>query len=338
MTILPPTTAWSGANNGNSTGARWRSCQGWTGANCGKFWNCAAGATTDGFDIEQPPTTHNWLIGGIGPLVAGGGGNAGGHGPGTYDSLGTNVFPNSLYYAQLQDRIAVPNLQTREYRIGAINLFSSNNVVSLDTIRSNTVKTAAAGSPLDNFGIVTNGHWVPFTFNFNLSSNEQIVAATLSLSMLAATNNDTNDVLYLDSLTNAFLFSNLGWLPLATVSTNPSVHVLDLNGQLGLLANGQLNVAVQNDAGVDWATLELKVAPMLTTFTNALLPVADATVRAGVYVTNNFGDLATLTANESTLPINEQKAYLRWDLSGVTGQILQARVRLVPINVAGGGT
>ncbi|HSY17313.1 MAG TPA: hypothetical protein VK815_03225 [Candidatus Acidoferrales bacterium] len=322
------------ANNGNA-GAAGNPGQGWTGANC-SFWNCAAGASTDGFDIEQASTTHNWLVGGIGPLVSGGSG-AGGHGPGTYDSIGTNVFPNSLYYAQLQDRIAVPGLQTREYRIGGINLFTNSTPVTLDTTWSNTVRTAAAGLPVDNFCVVTNGHWVPFTFNFNLSSNEQIIAATLSLSLLAATNSDTNDVLYLGSLTNSFLFSDLGWFPLSTVRTNPTVEVLDLSGQLGLLANGQLNVAVQNDAAVDWAVLELKVAPILTAFTNALEPVADATVRAGFFATNNFGGTATLTVNEATLPDNEQKAYLRWDLSGVTGKILQARVHLVPVNVAGGG-
>ena len=308
--------------------------QGWTGANC-VFWNCAAGADTNGFTIEAPPLTHNWLIGGIGPLAAGGG--SGLQAPGTFDSLGTNVFPNSLYYAQLQDRIAAPGLQTREYRIGAINLFSSNNPVSLDMAWSNTVQTAAAGEPLDNFGVVTNGHWVPFTFNFSLANNEQIVAATLSLSMLAAANTDTNDVLYLGSLTHSFLFSNLGWLPLSTASTNPSVQVLDLSGQLELLTNGQLNVAVQSDVAVDWAKLELKVAPIMTTFTNTLTPTDDATVRAGTYATNNFGGLATLTVNEATLPINEQKAYLRWDLSGVAGTILQARVQLVPINVAASG-
>ena len=321
------------ANNGNA-GAAGNPGQGWTGANS-TFWNCAAGANTNGFDIEQPPMTHNWLIGAIGPLASGGG--SGLHTAGTYDSLGTNVFPNSLYYAQLQDHIAVPNLQTREYRIGAINLFTSNNPVSLDTTWSNTVNSAAAGLPLDNFGVVANGHWVPFSFNFKLANNEQIVAATLSLSMLAAANNDTNDVLYLDSLTNSFLFSNLNWLPLSTVNTNPSVQVLDLSGQLNLLTNGQLNVAMQNDVGVDWASLELKVAPILTTFTNSLQAVADATVRAGAYATNNFGGLATLTVNEATLPINEQKAYLRWDLSGVAGKILQARVHLVPVDVASDG-
>ena len=320
------------ANQGNS-GA---SGHGWCGANCA-VWNCAAGADTNGFTVQNPPTARNWLIGAIGPLVPGGSGTAGPHGPGTYDSLGTNVFPNSLYYAQLQDRIASPNLQTREYRIGAINLFSNSTPVSLDTTWSNTVNTAAAGQPVDNFDVVTNGHWVPFTFNFNLSSNEQIVAATLSLSMLAAASNDTNDMLYLDSLTNGFLFSDLGWLPLSTANTNPSVEVLDLSSQINLLADGKLNVAVQNDVGVDWAVLELKVAPILTTFTNSLQPVADATVRAGVYATNNFGDTATLTVNEATLADNEQKAYLRWDLSGVTGQILQARVHLVPVNVASDG-
>jgi hypothetical protein len=321
------------ANNGNA-GAAGNPGQGWTGANCA-FWNCAAGASTNGFDIEQPFGTHNWLIGALGPLAAGGG--SGIHTPGTYDSLGTNIFPNSLYYAQLQDRVAQPNLQPREYRIGAINLFSSNNAVSLDTTWSNTVKSAA-GMPLDNFGVVTNGHWVPFTFNFALANNERIVGASLAISMLAAPNNsDTNDVLYLDSLTNSFLFSNLDWLPLSTVNTNPTVEVLDLASQLNLLSDGQLNVAIQNDAAVDWAELDLKVAPILTTFTNSLSPTDDATVRGGSFATNNFGGLATFTVNKATLPNNEQKGYLRWDLSGVTGAILQARVHLVPVNVASSG-
>lgn len=317
------------ANQGNS-GA---SGHGWCGANC-VVWD----STADFFTVEGPPTAHNWLIGSIGVTNAGGGGTAGPHGAGTYDSLGTNVFPNSLYYAQLQDRIASPNLQVREYRIGGINLFSNSTPVSLDTMWSNTVKTAAAGLPLDNFGVVTNGHWIPFTFNYTISTNERVVSATLSLSMLAAASGDTNDVLYLDSLTNSFLFSDLGWLPLSTANTNPTVKVLDLSGQLNLLANGKLNVAVQNDVALDWAVLELKVAPILTTFTNSLPPVADATVRAGTYSTNNFGDTATLTVNEATLADNEQKSYLRWDLNGVTGKILQARVRLVPVNVASGGT
>jgi len=318
-------------NNGNA-GAAGDPGQGWTGANC-TFWNDASGASTNGFAIEAPPTAHNWLIGGVGPRVAAGG--AGLQGPGTYDSVGTNVFPNSLYYAQLQDSIAQPDLQPREYRIGAINLFTSNNPVSLDLAWSNTVHTAAGGEPLDNFGVVTNGHWVPFTFNFQLASNETIVAASLSLSMLAATNNDTNDVLYLGSLTNSFLFSNLGWFPPSTVSTNPTVETLDLSGQLGLLASGQLNVALQNDAGVDWAELDLEVAPNLTTFTNTLAPTDDATVRAGSFATNNFGGTPTLTVNEATLPNDEQKAYLRWDLNGINGTILQARVQLTPISVAG---
>jgi len=55
------------ANAGNA-GAAGEPGQGWTGANCA-FWNCAAGADTNGFTIEGPPTAHNWLIGAIGPLV-----------------------------------------------------------------------------------------------------------------------------------------------------------------------------------------------------------------------------------------------------------------------------
>src|SRR5207237_1117268 len=126
------------------------------------------------------------------------------HAPGTYDSSGsgaTNVFPNSLYYAQLQDRLAVPNTQPRDYWLGVIDGFTNiipRDVVTLDAAWSNAVKAAAAGQPLDPFNVVTNNHWIPFTFNFTPGANEHIVGATLALA-LRATNSASGDVLYLGS-------------------------------------------------------------------------------------------------------------------------------------------
>src|SRR5204862_4568488 len=127
-------------------------------------------------------------------------------GPGTYDSSGpsgsggANVFPHSLYFAQMQDRLAAPSLKTRDYWIGDIDGFTNSapggESVPVDNAWRTSIQGAAAGQPLDGFDVVTNGHWVPFTFNFSLGASERVIAATLTLSM-RATNSASGDVLYL---------------------------------------------------------------------------------------------------------------------------------------------
>ncbi|MGD0260908.1 MAG: DNRLRE domain-containing protein [Verrucomicrobiota bacterium] len=327
--------------NGNNLDAQnagnYGTGHGWEGANC-VIWNSAA----KGFIVQNPPGARNWLIGSVGPIQTGTA-YVGPHAPGTYDSSGsgaTNVFPDSLYFAQLQDRLASPGLQARDYWLGAIDAFTNGPpdgvVVPVDAGWRAAVQASAAGQPLDNFDVVTNNHWVPFTFNYSLSSTEHVVAATLSLSLLAAYS-ATNDALYLGSLSNSFTFAALQWLPIATAVTNPTVRVLDLTSQLSLLTNGQLNAALQGDIGVDWAMLELEVAPNSSASPTTLAPVADATVWGGVNATNNYGSAATLTAELNSSANSLARAYLRWDLTGVSGNVTQARVSLTPLSVGTGG-
>jgi hypothetical protein len=307
---------------------------GWEGANC-VIWDSKA----SNFIVQNPPGARNWLIGSVG-TIKNGTVYVGPHDPGTYESAGSSgpdVFPNSLYYSQLQDRMAAPNLQTRDYWLGDMLQFTNNSptgdVVPVDAAWRTALQSVAGGQSLDAFDVVTNNHWVPFTFNYSLSAAEHVVAATLSMAM-RATNSATGDVLYLDTTANSFSFSNLGWLPIAAgATTNTSVRVLDLTGQLGLLADGKLNVAVQGDIGIDWAVLELQVAPNITAFTNTIAPVADALVRAGVNAGLNFGSASTLTVKADTSADNDRKAYLRWDLGGVAGTVYQAKVRLTPVSV-----
>ena len=241
------------------------------------------------------------------------------HDPGTYDSHGSNVFPNSLYYAQLQDRLAAPNLQTREYWLGVIDGFTNGiprDVVALDSGWSNAVRSVAAGQPLDAFNVVTNNHWIPFTFNYSLGATDQVVAATLALA-LRATNSAASDVICLGSTSNSFTFSSLGWLPIGT-GTNTTVRVLDLGSQLNLLTNGQLNVAVQGDAGIDWAMLELQVAPVVATHTNIIYPVADTYARGGINAGPNYGTNTTIQVKTDNSANNLRRGYLRWNLAGIS--------------------
>jgi hypothetical protein len=322
----------NGGNNDIQNAGNFGTGHGWEGANC-VIWN----NTAKGFIVQNPPAARNWLIGSIGP-IQNGTAYVGPHDPGTYDSSGTgatNVFPHSLYFAQLQDRLAAPNLQTRDYWLGDIDSFTNSppagEIVPVDAAWRSAVQAAAGGRPPDAFDVVTNNHWVPFTFNFSLGANERVVAATLSLA-LRATNSASGDALYLNSTTNSFTFSSLGWLPIAT-GTNTTVRVLDLAGQLDALTNGLFNAAVQGDIGVDWALLELQVAPNSSAGTLSLSPAADATVRGGAFAGNNFGTTNTLTVKNDSTADNTRQAYLRWDLSGVTQKVTQARIILTPVSV-----
>lgn len=307
---------------------------GWAGAN-EAVWNSKA----DAFIVESPVTARNWLIGSVGPLTTNTAA-VGAHADGTYDSPGTNVFPNSLYYAQLQERLAAPAVQTRDYWLGDIDGFTNDvaggEKVYLDTTWSNAVKSAAAGQPLDGFDAVTNNHWIPFTFSFSLATNESLLAATLSLAM-RATNSAASNTLYIGTLTNGLSFTNLGWQGIGA-GTNTAVRVLDLDGQSGSFATNQLNLAVKGDLGIDWAMLELQVATIPSALvTNALLPVADTFVRAGANATNNYGTNTTIEIKTDASADVVRQGFLRWDLSGISGRIAHARVRLMPTGVGTNG-
>jgi hypothetical protein len=67
-----------------------KSLQGWAGANV-VVWN----STADSMDVEKPPTAQNWVIGGVADTR---------NGDGYFESFGKEVWPRSLYYAQLNDR------------------------------------------------------------------------------------------------------------------------------------------------------------------------------------------------------------------------------------------
>ncbi len=301
---------------------------GWSGANCVAY-NCDADG---GYVVQNPPGAHNWLIGSLGK-INNGTVYVGPHDPGTYDSPGTNVFPNSLYYAQLQDRLAVPKLETREYWLGEIDRFTTApEAVPLDAAWSNAVRVVAGVKPLDSFDVVATNHWVPFTFNYALAPSDRIIGASLTLA-LRAVSSSTNQTLYLDSSTNAFSFASLGWLPIGT-GTNTTVRVLDLTAQTNRLSDGQFNVAVSDGVGIDWALLQLDVAPdMSGAGVTTLTPVADATVNGGVSANLNYGTATALIVKEDTSSDFDRKAFLRWDLSSVTGTVASAKIRLTPVSV-----
>ena len=320
------------ANNYGNEGTS----HGWSGAN-ELDWNCTAAG---GFKVKNPPTAQNWLIGGIGVLQPDNAAIPPNPASGTYDSLGSNVFPNSIYYAQLQDRVSIPNPDVREYWTGDIDQFSSTNSggdsVPVDAAWKTIIQTAAGTNFVNGFDITTTNQWIPFSFTPLLTANDRIVGGTLSLAMRSVSGNSSGAILYLDSITNGTTFSSLGWSPIAT-ATNTTVRVLDLGNQLGPISDGKLNLAVAGDVGIDWAMLELQIAQVQTYSTNFILPVADAYVRGGTNAGLNFGNDTILTVKTDGTTNNLRQGFLHWDLTGYTNNFVQARVRLIPVSVGTNG-
>jgi hypothetical protein len=298
---------------------------GWAGGNC-VAWNCDA---SSGFVVQNPPTARNWLIGSIG-AIKNGTVYVGPHDPGTYGANGTNVFPQSLYHNQLNNRLMAPGLQAREYVLGDFDQFSNANGAndSVDGAWLAQVAAQAGGAAnVTNFDALGGNKWIAWTHTFELDPNDAIVRATLWVSVRGIGSGWNSDQIFFDSIANAHAVTNFAG-SVATVGA--TVLAIDLGDQLSLLTDGKLNLAVQDDLAVDWSTLELHVAPTFPTVTTALLPEADAYVRGGSFAGNNFGTAAVLSTKEDANDEFTRRAWLRWDVSTVAGKIVHAKVRLVP--------
>ncbi|HZO84810.1 MAG TPA: DNRLRE domain-containing protein, partial [Verrucomicrobiae bacterium] len=302
---------------------------GWAGGNC-VAWNCDA---SSGFVVQNPPTARNWLIGSIG-AIKNGTVHVGPHDPGTYDANGTNVFPQSLYHNQLNNRLIAPGLQIREYVVGDMDEFSSTNIgggsVTVDSTWLAQVTAQAGGAAnVTNFDALGGNKWIPWTHSFQLDPGDRIVSAVLWISVRGIGSGWASDEIFFDTLANNRSITNFAPTIGASGST---VLTIDLADQLALLADGRLNLAVQDDLAVDWSALELGVAATFPTLTNVLVAEADAFVRGGSFAANNFGTAATLTTKEDANDEFTRRAFLRWDLTGVAGKVVHARVRLTPVS------
>src|SRR5262249_15920326 len=116
--------------------------QGWTGANV-VFWNC----TTDKMDVEQPPTAQNWAIGCKAKFTP--------TSNGFLEPINHPVDPQSLYHAQLEDRLAREFGVSSQVRVTAKPVFGQANAVSV-TI-TNVSKAKIAGPVLIVFTSLPKG-------------------------------------------------------------------------------------------------------------------------------------------------------------------------------------
>ena len=318
------------AINGNEINVRNRgnsgTGHGWAGAYMA-VWNCEA----DGFRVRNPPTARNWLIGSIGPIGSSSGFAVGADPAGTYDSSGPTgkaVHPRSLYYGQLQQRLKWPGSEFREVWLGDVDQHNSTdaagNTVNCDAAWLAQVEALDALPAESTFDTLVGNRYSAFTFDCPLDPGDTIVAASLTVS-LRAVGSATNDSLWLDSTSSPQSFSSLGWTPVAT--TAPTVRTMEVAP--ALLADGRLNIALGTNSRVDFAVLHLQVQKVQpSTHTVTLTPVADAYVQGGTSAGNNFGTATSLQTKDITASDVNRESFLRWDLSGVSGKIVQAKVRL----------
>lgn len=316
-------------NRGNSgTG------HGWAGGYMA-LWNCKA----DGFRVRNPPTARNWLVGSIGTIGTSSGFSVGADPAGTYDSSGPTgtgkaVHPRSLYYGQLQQRMKWPRSEFREAWLGDVDQHSSTGgvgeIANCDAAWLAQVEAIGA-SPADaKFDYLVGNRHIACTLDFPLDPGDTVVAASLSVS-LRGIGNAESDNIWLDDATIPQSYASLGWTPIST--TAPTVRTMELTP--AMLADGRLNLAFGTNTAVDFVVLHLQVQKALpATHTVILSPVADAYAQGGTNANTNFGTATSLHTKEDSNVNLDREAFLRWDLSALSGKIIDAKVRLAGVSTS----
>ena len=295
---------------------------GWAGA-YSVVWNSTAASA---FRVRNPPTARNWLVGSRGTILASGA-PVGADPDGTYDNSGPSGVPvqvSSLYYGQLQQRLTSPGSEFREVWLGEVDQHTGP-AQAVNCNPTWLAQVQALGATHSNFDDLTTQGNVAFTFDYTLDPGDIVVAASLTISLRATGTGADTDTLRLDSTASPTSYATLGWLPIST--TAPTVCTVEVSP--ALLTDGRLNVALGTHSAVDFATLHLQVRKSPPpTYVITLNPVADAYVRGGIYANTNFGTAVSLLTKDITTSDVHRKSIIRWDLSGITGKIVGAQVRL----------
>ena len=182
--------------------------------------------------------------------------------------------------------------QTREYLLGDIDGIHYDGAGSVDDVYvdKNLWAYAHLGSPATPFDIVAADQDIPFTFIFLLVPGEQVIGATLEIGIRAdpaASNEwlcihpDDGTIHWTygashwagDHYTVYRFDDELGW---SAPTTGVGVFVADLanidgDNRLPWLQDGELNIHITDDFGVDYARLTIEVIPEPATL--ALLAV-----------------------------------------------------------------
>ncbi|MBB6429180.1 dockerin type I repeat-containing protein [Algisphaera agarilytica] len=279
------------------------SVHGWRGAHT-VVWNSAASE----FQIANPPFARNFLIGSEGALSSST--TASGA---TLDSHGQRIAFNdpdnpldSLYVQQLLEQQRNPNIEKREYWLGDFDQFEVDGPGSADDLyvdadwrtQVENITGWRSGMPLvgtDDEGI---NRLIPFSFQYELAPDEEVVSAVLTLATRRLGSHSDNDTLFLDGLTEShqLLFgSQEAWGMM--FDDDIQVVSIELLGDIDFMQDGLFNVLVSDDRPVDWAHLQLSVATITDILLgdyngNGIVDAADYTVWQ-----DSFGSTTDLAAD-----------------------------------------
>jgi hypothetical protein len=236
---------------------------GWAGANM-LVWNSTAGH----FMMQSPPTSQNWIVGSTGTYD-----NTGSRTPAYSASRNAPVTLTldgtpytSLYQAQLADRVAHPNEQTRQYVVGDYDAYETGDAADAPAVDLGWLAAVRSASTNPIVGLDYAGPAnvsVPFTFDFTLNPGDTVTSAVLTIAVKNLSPEATTDSLYIDSLKNGLAFTDAPALATYDGSTLLQLEFLpdDPHLNLSLLQDGLLNLLLRDDHALDWADLTITVLP-----------------------------------------------------------------------------
>ena len=235
---------------------------GWAGANM-VFWNSSASS----YIAQNPPTAQNWVIGGGGLIVDDM--RFGDQELANFDAHNSQIDfgrsdnpTNSLFIAQRNQANAELNFQEREYIVGDFDLSEFDGLATADQVYVDSLwqseVAANAGSLAINLSDESEtGQVIPFSFDYELSANEHVYAAVLSLGLRGTGGDTTDDSIWVESADNAITLSSLGLTNSLALDQTTVLTIEVLGTDLEMLADGIFNLALSGDSILDWANLEI---------------------------------------------------------------------------------
>ena len=159
--------------------------------------------------------------------------------------------------------------ETRQYLLGDMDGFVYEGPGSVDDVYLDPLwqqyfnKNASPDNDLDQLEANQD---IGFSFVYPLEAYETVVSAVLTLGLRATDGLVTNDIICLDGRTayEILLLEDLGWQPILFTGINErSVNLDDVAGEdfISYLQDGQFNVQIRDDVGVDYAILDIEVVP-----------------------------------------------------------------------------
>lgn len=270
---------------------------GWAGAQC-VFWNCTSGRK---IIVQQPPQHLNWAIGCKGDVTDVGNYHTGN--PGTWESIGNFVMPQSLYDKQLQDRL---NPSTTCIPVSASG--DDGNIPANVLDNNLATRWSASGD----------GQWIQFCLGDTL---------TVSAVQIAFYNGNTR-------ISTFDIQTSLDGNSFITVSANRTSSGISLNLEnfsITPTAAKYVRILGHGNNLNAWNSFtEVKISTGSQLYT--LSAVHDAYVRDGSYATITHGTTDSTLLITKISPAgqlnNNREAFLRFNAAAVSGTVSSAVLRV----------